>query len=373
MSSERGSPRHLRSLGDATEWLLARSTRLPTKHRGLAAASVVAMILAIGWVDNITGTQLSLVAIYLIPVALVAVWFGRGAGALAAVGAATVRFAADAFNSSASVLDTWLWWNSLGGLGVYLVVVWVLDALMRFHRQLEERVRIRTEELEHETRRRQEVQRQLLELSASERSAMGRELHDQLGQHLVGTAMAAQVLAQRLQTKDEMGGREARQIAHLLEQGIAQTRQLAHGMMLTQIDPKRLAAEFEELCATLRQQYPGVRCECVIDAPPVLVDPSAAAQVFRIGQEALRNGLRHSGGRVVRLTLSGVEGKLSLRVEDDGRGVPPESDRNPGLGLSIMCHRAEHLGARFQLDSTPGQGTRITCLVPLHASARLHS
>jgi signal transduction histidine kinase len=371
MSLESAQRPELPAFGGTTEWLLTRFQRLPPGSRLPGAGGVAAMILAIGWVDHVTGTQLSLVAIYLIPVAVATPWFGRVGGVLTSFGAVAVRFTADAINSETSVLDAWLWWNSLAGLLVYVVVVWSLDALMRFQRHLEERVRLRTAELEAETRRRHEVQRQLLELSASERSAMGRELHDQLGQHLVGTAMAAQVLAQRLQTRDESGGREARTIAALIEQGIAQTRQLAHGMLLTQLVPRRLPAEFEELCATFRQQYPRLQCECVIEAPPLLPDAAAAAQVFRIGQEALRNALRHSGGSRVRLLLSDWEGQFRLRVEDNGVGLPVEQEtRGPGLGLSIMRHRAEQLGAEFRLDSTPGQGTRITCLVPVAPAAR---
>jgi signal transduction histidine kinase len=353
-------------LGKTTEWLLARFTRLPLARRRPAAFGVATAIAVIGWIDHISGIQLSLIAFYLIPVVLTTVWFGRVEGLAVAFVAAAVRFAADGFNNSTSYTDVWLWWNSIAGLGVYFVVVWSLDVLMRFQLQLEERVRMRTAQLEEETRWRQEVQRQLLELSSSERSAMGRELHDQLGQHLVATAMAAQVLAHRLQGKDESGGREARQIASLVEQGIAQTRQLAHGMLLTHLDPARLPAELEELCATLRQQYPRVQCECIVKSPPLLRDAAAAAQVYRIGQESLRNALRHSGAKLVRLTLSEESGQLLLAVDDDGRGLPSDiRQQRSGLGLSIMRHRAEQLGAFFQLVSTPGRGTRITCLVPV--------
>lgn len=362
-------PASVTKLGKTTEWLLARFTRLPAGRRRTAAFGVAMAIAVIGWIDHLSGIQFSLVAAYLIPVVLTTVWFGRVEGMAVAISAAAVRFAADGISTSTSYTDVWLWWNSIAGLGVYLVVVWSLDVLMRFQLQLEERVRMRTAQLEEETRWRQEVQRQLLELSSSERSAMGRELHDQLGQHLVATAMAAQVLAHRLQVKDEGAGREARQIASLVEQGIAQTRQLAHGMLLTQLDPARLAAEFEELCATLRQQYPRVQCECIVKSPPLLRDASSAAQVYRIGQESLRNALRHSGANTVRLTLSEQSGQLSLAVEDDGRGLPSDStQQKPGLGLSIMRHRAEQLGAFFQLVSTPGRGTRITCLVPVGTS-----
>lgn len=369
MSRERTVPNPRPPLGRITEWVLERFTRLPTGARGVAPLGVAAAILGIGWIDFLTGTRMSFVVFYLIPVAVAVAWVGRFAGLLAALASVVIRFVADSSDRDATPHDAWLWWNSVASLLVYLVIVWILDALIKFHRQLEHRVRERTSELEEETRKRQDVQRQLLELSASERSAMGRELHDQLGQHLVGTAMAAQVLAQRLNLRDENGGREARKIAELLEQGVAQTRQLAHGLLLTQLEPARLGAEFEELCATLRQQYPRVACDCRVEARQVLQDASAAAQVFRIGQEALRNSLRHSGARSVTLTLVDAADRLVLRVADDGRGLPAAGERGVGLGLSIMQHRAEHLGTHLQIESAPGRGTCITCAVPISAIA----
>jgi signal transduction histidine kinase len=349
--------------------VLARFTRRPAFGRSVAALGIGGCLLAIGWIDSLTGTRMSFVIFYLIPVAVTVAWMGRFAALLAALASVVIRFVADSRDPEASLHDAWLWWNSFGSFVVYLVIVWILDALIRFHRQLEHRVRERTAELEAEVRKRQEVQRQLLDLSANERSAMGRELHDQLGQHLVGTAMAAQVLAQRLNTREENGGREARKIAELVEQGVAQTRQLAHGLLLTQLEPARLGAEFEELCATLRQQYPHTTCTSEIETRRALADAGLAAQLFRIGQEALRNALRHAKASRVTLRLAEEDDALVLSVTDDGAGLPPPEARGPGMGLSIMQHRAEHLGTRLEIESAPGRGTCITCRVPLHAGA----
>jgi signal transduction histidine kinase len=357
-----------RWLDGASSWVARTAMERPESGRSMAVLVIVGTTLLIGVADFATGTRVSFGFFYFFPVILSAVWLGLRAGVLASLFCGLVRTLADLMIDPSFFWGHWIWWNPLSGVLVYLGVVWILDAFMRLHRELEQRVRERTAELEEETRKRQEVQRQLLELSANERSAMGRELHDQLGQHLVGTAMAAQVLAQRLHARGENGGSEARKIADLLEQGVAQTRQLAHGLLLTQIEPARLGAEFEELCATLRQQYPRVRCECRIDARQLLRDAGRAAQLFRIGQEALRNALRHAGARHVTLTLLDGEDSVILRVEDDGRGLPPVAERGVGLGLSIMRHRAEHLGTNLQVESSAGRGTCIWCRVPLEAN-----
>src|SRR5438270_517354 len=84
-----------------------------------------------------------------------------------------------------------------------------------------------------------------LDVSMRERSAFGRELHDELGQHLVATALAAQVLAQKL--NDAPAAADARAIVRWIEEAIAKTRNLARGLLLAQIEPDRLLQELEEL------------------------------------------------------------------------------------------------------------------------------
>lgn len=357
------------SMARLTHWVLTSLTRVPGGARLRSLLGVAAGLLAIGWFDYVTGTRMSFVVFYLVPVTLATAWFGRSAGILTALTSVVIRFIADSRDDATTLQETWLWWNSFGSLIVYLAVVWLFDALVQLHRQLEQRVRERTLELEEEVRKRQAVQRELLELSGRERSAMGRELHDQLGQHLVGTAMAAQVLAERLQSRGENGAREARQIADLVEQGIAQTRQLAQGLLLAHIEPARLASELEELCATLRQQFPRVECVCQVDPTAQLRDGHAAAQTYRLVQEALRNALRHSGARRVVLRVTAHDHGLEIAVEDDGRGLP-EQRYGPGMGLRIMQHRAEHIGTRLELSARPGGGTRVACLVPFEPPAR---
>lgn len=329
-----------------------------------ALAWVTVCTTLVGFIDYLTGTRVSLTLLYLAPVAMATVWINRTAGWLTAVACVVVRVSADLLEAPEAWASVWLWWNAGASLVVYLAVAWILDTLIRLHRELEQRVRARTAELEIETQRRQQVQRELLELSASERSAMGRELHDQLGQHLVGTAMAAQVLVQRLQNKDEVSAREARKIADLVEQGIAQTRQLARGLMLERVDPDRLQSEVEELCAALRQQFPAVNCSVRTASPARLRDPAAVAQLYRIAQEAMRNACRHSGAKHVHLTLDDLPGKLQLTIEDDGRGLADPEHRTGGIGLQIMQHRAEVLRAHLEITTRPGQGTTVRCEIP---------
>jgi signal transduction histidine kinase len=361
-STPAGSPFWSRAAG----WTLDGFTQVPAGSRRVAWLIIVAGVLVIGWADYVAASRMSFVVFYLVPVALSTAWLGRWSGISVALASVAIRITGDTFEQPAALRETWLWWNSIGSLCVFLATVWLLHSLLGLHRQLEQRVRERTAELVREVQKRQQVQRELLELSARERNAMGRELHDQLGQQLVGTAMAAQVLADRLSAQGGPGAPEARHIADLVEDGIAQVRQLAHGLLLAQIEPSRLASELEELCTILRQQYPAVECTFTMGRTEALKDSHAAAQLYRLTQEALRNAFRHAGGTFVSLSGGERDGRLEIIVEDDGRGIAL-SPHHRGMGLRIMQHRAEHIGANLSIASRPGGGTRVTCSIELKA------
>ncbi len=70
-----------------------------------------------------------------------------------------------------------------------------------------------------------------------------------------------------------------------------------------------------------------------------------AIQLYRICQEACRNAVRHASASSISITLRAMDGELTLSVEDDGSGLPPEKERGIGMGLSMMRHRASTIGA----------------------------
>ena len=130
-------------------------------------------------------------------------------------------------------------------------------------------------------------------------------------------------------------------------------------------------------------------------------DNTTATHLYRIAQEAVRNAVTHANASHVDLYLGmGVDQapqeeatdsreteaseNIILRVEDDGRGMPEaacetltgasgqeggagvETDAsNPGIGLHLMQYRADLIGARLTVESTDGEGTTVTCEVPL--------
>jgi signal transduction histidine kinase len=86
--------------------------------------------------------------------------------------------------------------------------------------------------------------------------------------------------------------------------------------------------------------------------------------LYRIAQEALHNTVRHAGAKLAEVRLERVPGWARLVVRDDGRGFDAGVIPEGHLGVAGMRTRAERIGGRFRLDSSPGAGTTVTVELP---------
>lgn len=101
---------------------------------------------------------------------------------------------------------------------------------------------------------------------------------------------------------------------------------------------------------------------------PLFLPSDQSEQVQRVLQEALLNAHRHALPRQVTVCLEQQRDTAVVIVKDDGRGFDPNvplADRGDHFGLSIMRARAARIGGRVEIDSTPGQGTRVILTWPL--------
>jgi len=324
------------------------------------------MIAIIGWIDYITGVRVSLGLFYLLPITLSVAWLGGREACAAAVVSIVVRVAGD-LESGTYHYPVTAFWNRLADLGMYLVIIWVFHALISLWRELELRVRLRTAALEQALRARDELQAQLFEISRRERSSIGHDLHDGLGQHLTATAMAASLLAASLSEARQPTVGDAQNIVRMLQDAISQTREIARGLLLAAIEPDELISELEELAATLSQEG-GPRCHFTWRGPFEGLDAAISSHFFYIAQEAARNALRHARPSHVEISLQAVPGAIELTVTDNGPGVSPRAG-SPGMGLRIMAHRAEIVGGEFSVEPAAGGGTRVRCRAPLSRPA----
>jgi len=349
-----------------SDWVLGQLTRAREQDRLRDLVFIASLTVAIAAADYASGIQISLAVFYLAPVLLATAWFGRRAGVIVSLASIALRVLGDFASVERQALPFWSVWNSISALLMFLFIVWVFSNLLTLYRGLEQRGAERTVALADEAARRVQLEHDLLMISARERASMGQELHDDICQHLVGTAFAAKVLTQRLCRCDAALVTEGTEIVDLLEQGIRKTRRLARGLMLDSIEPDALEERLSELAEEVTRA--GVPSRFVVAGDVRLQDAAMAAQVYRIAQEAMRNALRHAKAGRIELSLVADEEVACLTIDDDGRGLSTR-DEASGMGLKIMAHRAASIGATLVLAPGTGRGTRWICRVPLAGNA----
>lgn len=320
-----------------------------------------------GLADYLLGFERSLFGFYFIPIALAVVAAGWRFGVVIALGSVGTWIAGDWAAGAHFNSPTVLIWNATVAMLTYLMLIGLLSGLLALQRDLQERVRQRTAALTSEIAGRERLEKAVLEISERERRNIGHDLHDGLGQHLTGTAITGRLLVEKLEERAAGETADARKMVALVNSAIEQTRQMAKGLLLADIDAEGLVNALQEFCANSTKQF---RVDCAFhgENQVALAENGVATHLYRIAQEAVRNAVHHGRARHIAVHLRAVQNQVVLRISDDGVGVPPPDARGAGLGLRIMEHRARMVGATFTIEAPPGGGTLIACSLPLIAS-----
>jgi signal transduction histidine kinase len=321
-------------------------------------------LMLVGAIDYLTGFELFFSVFYLLGIGLATWYLGRWHGLVLSVLSVAVWIAGDLAAGAHYSSPFIPIWNSTILLTFYFIVVWLLASLRSLHKGLEDRVRQRTLALTQEMAERERLEKEILEVSEREQRRIGRDLHDGLCQHLTGTALAGQVLREKLQAKSSPEAADAGKIIGLVENGITMARDLARGTYQADMAAEGLMAALEELLANTTKWSKTV-CVFECDAPVLIQDATSAMHLHRIAQEAVSNAIRHGKARRIVVRLSERNGRVALTVEDDGAGLPEGWQKSPGLGARIMAHRAAMIGADFVMDLNPTGGTFVKCSLPI--------
>lgn len=206
---------------------------------------------------------------------------------------------------------------------------------------------------------------QHLDITEAIRREIGQELHDDLGQLLMGASLLSSTLARQLtEAKPELA-EHARQLMELLNEAATRTRHIAHGNEAVGLDDglmPQLRALMERIRVTT-----DMHAEILGDLNEPPLDQDQKLQVLRIMQEGANNAVRHSGGNRLTLTLSQPGDRLLIRLVDNGIGIGRDRrrPRRHGLGLQNMRIRADRIGARLDILTLDDGGTALTLDLPL--------
>lgn len=199
-----------------------------------------------------------------------------------------------------------------------------------------------------------------------ERTAIARELHDELGQLLTALRLDAVWLQERCRKIDEHTAERAGAMCSLIDTTIEDVRGLAIRLRPGVLDDLGLVDALEWFTSDFERR---TQISCILNHDSVpTVDDTIATVAYRIAQEALTNVARHAKAAHAEISLSMEQGHLVLRVSDDGRGFNPEAlNEAEVLGLAGMRERASLVGGEFTVESHPGRGTRLKLRVPLQS------
>ena len=207
-----------------------------------------------------------------------------------------------------------------------------------------------------------------------ERTRIAREIHDTLLQGFTGIALQLVATAHRV-SRDPEAAAALHDLIALAQQTLKDARQAVWDM-------RAPALAGDDFSATLRAaaedglRGAGITLNYTVEGVPRALDPEVEAVVFRVGQEALANVVKHSAAHTVRLGLSYGARAIRLSVNDDGRGfaVDPDFHAYGGhWGLLGMRERASQIRAKLSVRSAPGHGTELVIRVPYTIPGGSHS
>jgi len=233
---------------------------------------------------------------------------------------------------------------------------------MRKILKLEEQAHARYEEVAEARSQLKDLSARLVQAQETERRALSRELHDEVGQSLSAVLVELRNLASKLPMWSQEESRSQIEIIKgLVENTVRVIRNMALLLRPSMLDDLGLV--------------PALRWQAREMSKRTAMDVSVAAElrsddlpdeyktcIYRVVQEALHNCARHSGANTVRIRVQQEPSRLTLSIQDDGQGF--DFRQTKGMGLLGIQERVTHLGGQCHFHSEPGGGTVLTVELP---------
>ncbi len=243
----------------------------------------------------------------------------------------------------------------------------VFLGLYAFATRRAEQARLRNKALGHELEMTNAELTEYLErveslVVAEERNRVARELHDSVTQTIFSMTLASQSAAILLRREPSKADEQLERLRQLAESALAEMRLLVSELKPDAIGGGSLVEAIRR--DVDRRRSDGVSVSFDVQEEPLDADtePLSAAEetaLARIAREALNNVVKHAGTSQATILLR-LGGRPRLEIRDQGRGFDPQNAVDgTGMGLASMSERAAEIGWVFEMESAPGQGTRV--------------
>ncbi|RME45225.1 MAG: HAMP domain-containing protein [Caldilineae bacterium] len=200
----------------------------------------------------------------------------------------------------------------------------------------------------------------LLSAEEAERRRIALAIHDELGQTLTALKFSLSIAARRHPDDDTLQATQ-----QLATEAQEKARTLSHALRPAMLDDMGLLPTLHWYVDLLEQQANlAISLDARLDETSL--SPHLKTTLYRLVVEALTNVHKHAEASSVDITLTQSDDRLTLSIADDGRGFDPASlQHSQSLGVAGMRERVNLLRGNFLLESTPGQGTKITITLPV--------
>jgi two-component system CheB/CheR fusion protein len=242
------------------------------------------------------------------------------------------------------------------------------EELKNAHAELEHRVMERTAELlatntelHNEMKRRQTLEREILEVTERERSRVSQDLHDGLCQELTATAFFLKSKSKAIARKTPDCARVLLEAAETVNENAGRARDLARGLNPFELGAGGLLVALRELATRANERTP---CRCEFSRALTVRDESIAMNLYRVAQEAVNNALKYARASEIIIGLRKEDHDVVLTIRDDGTGIRSLRKKKT-MGIHMMKYRADVCGGKLEIESRRGHGTTVTCRVPL--------
>jgi two-component system sensor histidine kinase DegS len=207
-----------------------------------------------------------------------------------------------------------------------------------------------------------ELQRARDEAREDERRRLAREIHDGPAQVLANAVYIVEIAEQVARRAPDQILDELNNARGLLRDGVVEIRRFMSDLMPVMLEEQGLGHTLRRYVADHNRHFGKQIALTLADPLPELSKDEALA-IFRIVQEGLQNIKNHAGVDHACVSLGPADGRLVLRIVDEGRGFRPQARParpDGGAGLVGMRDRARLIGAELTIDSAPGRGTAVT-------------
>ncbi len=204
---------------------------------------------------------------------------------------------------------------------------------------------------------------QLIQGQEAERARLAREIHDGPAQALTNTLLRLQFVESVLAARPDEAARELVLLRTAVRESLRDVRRFLFNLRPASLGDVGLVGTLHRLIGEYRD-YTGLPIEATL---PESLDLGREAElvVFRVVQEALHNIHKHAGAGRITIEAARQPGSWAVQIADDGRGFAPDAGGEVHSGLVGIRERAAIIGGSLDVQSRPGQGTRLTLTIPI--------